>query len=99
MSGITRDGGLTATQKANAEVQNICDHVKAQFIQESGVNVSVFKAIEYREQVVAGTNYFIKVHITGHDYVHLRVYRSVENSFELTSYQLNKKRKDELIYF
>ncbi|OCT93581.1 hypothetical protein XELAEV_18011256mg [Xenopus laevis] len=95
MSGITRDGGLTATQKANAEVQNICDHVSHQWV----IYGVAYRDLLVRPMLRVTCGYLFQVHITGHDYVHLRVYRSVENSFELTSYQLNKKRKDELIYF
>ncbi|NXG60619.1 CYTX protein, partial [Hemiprocne comata] len=76
--------------------------VKPQF--EIRVNriCDMFKAIEYRSQVVAGINYFIKVQDSDDDYVHLRVFQSLPHENEgphLVSFQTGKTRDDPLTYF
>ncbi|NXE37456.1 CYTX protein, partial [Ptilorrhoa leucosticta] len=76
--------------------------VKAQFESQANTNCVVFTAIEYRTQVVAGTNYFIKVQVSGDQYVHLKVFQSLpyENQGpSLTGFQTGKTRDDPLTYF
>ncbi|XP_035170251.1 cystatin-A [Oxyura jamaicensis] len=54
-------GGLSETKPATAETQHIVDQVKPQFESRENRTYGIFGAIEYRTQVVAGINYFIKV--------------------------------------
>ncbi|OTF77018.1 hypothetical protein BLA29_012611 [Euroglyphus maynei] len=42
--------------------------------QKFGRKFQRFEPIKIRTQLVAGTNYFVKCHIGGDDYVHLRIY-------------------------
>ncbi|XP_068555151.1 cystatin-B-like [Anas acuta] len=97
-------GGLSETQPATPEVQHIADQVKAEFERRENRTFDIFQAIEYRTQVVAGTNYFIKVQIsesyTG--YAHLRVFQALPQEKQgpsLVSYQTGKTRDDPLEYF
>ncbi|KAM6310372.1 cystatin-A-like [Aegotheles albertisi] len=95
-------GGLSETKPATPEVQHIADEVQPQF--ESRVNrtCSMFTAIIYRTQVVAGINYFIKVQVSEESYVHIRVFKGLphENQgLRLDGYQTGKTRDDPLTYF
>ncbi|KAM8820509.1 cystatin-A-like [Eudromia elegans] len=95
-------GGLSDTMPATPEVQHIADQVKPQLEERENEVYGLFQAIEYRTQVVAGTNYFIKVQVSDGTYVHLRVFQSLpfENQGpSLTSYQTGKTRDDPLTYF
>ncbi|NXG75516.1 CYTB protein, partial [Baryphthengus martii] len=95
-------GGLSETKPATPEVQHIVNQVKLQFESRENRIFDIFKAIVYRTQVVAGTNYFIKVQVSDADYAHLRVFQSLpfENQGpSLVSFQTGKTRDDPLTYF
>ncbi|XP_054569558.1 cystatin-B-like [Eptesicus fuscus] len=95
-------GGWSDTKPATAEIQAIADKVKAQLEEKENKKYPTFKATEYKSQVVAGTNYFIKVQVEDDDFVHIRVFRSLphENKpLALTRYQTHKTKQDELTYF
>ncbi|NWQ60899.1 CYTB protein, partial [Neopipo cinnamomea] len=76
--------------------------VKPQFESKENRNCEMFTAIVYKTQVVAGTNYFIKVQVSDTGYVHLKVFQSLpyENQGpSLVSFQTGKTRDDPLTYF
>ncbi|NWQ94442.1 CYTA5 protein, partial [Burhinus bistriatus] len=54
-------GGLSEPKPATPEIQHIANEVKQEFERRSKRTYDIFKAIVYKTQVVAGTNYFIKV--------------------------------------
>uniref|UniRef100_A0A3B4F903 Cystatin-B n=1 Tax=Pundamilia nyererei TaxID=303518 RepID=A0A3B4F903_9CICH len=94
-------GGLTEEKEADEEVQKICD-MKPLAEQKTGRNFEVFTAENYKTQVVAGTNYFIKVYVGGNEYVHLRVYEKLPaygGTLELTDLQHPKTQNDSIEYF
>ncbi|XP_064206811.1 cystatin-B-like [Anguilla rostrata] len=68
-------GGAAPPKDATPEVQKICDEVKAQSEEKAGMKFNKFKAKTFTSQVVAGTNYFIKVEVDGNKYVHLCVHK------------------------
>ncbi|XP_066502011.1 cystatin-B-like [Hoplias malabaricus] len=95
-------GGTTEAKDANDEVQKICDEMKPHAEEKAGKKFDVFIAKSYKTQVVAGTNYFIKVHTGGDDCLHLRVYKSLPHAgekLELHSVQTTKTCNDPIEYF
>ncbi|KAK1344286.1 hypothetical protein QTO34_014851 [Cnephaeus nilssonii] len=70
-------GGWSDTEPATAEIQAIADKVKAQLEEKENKKYPTFKATEYKSQVVAGTNYFIKVQVEDDDFVHIQVFESL----------------------
>ncbi|KAM5335614.1 cystatin-B [Glossophaga mutica] len=95
-------GGTSATKPATAEIQAIADQVKSQLEEKENKKYPIFKAVEYQSQLVAGTNYFIKVQVEDDDFVHIRVYESLpqeKKPLALHDYQTNKTRHDKLAYF
>ncbi|XP_032621241.1 protein MIX23 isoform X2 [Chelonoidis abingdonii] len=78
--------------------------VKLQLEEKANEKYLVFVAILYKTQVVAGTNYFIKVSVSNStdECVHLRVFQSLPHENEgpsLTSYETGKTKADPLTYF
>ena len=56
-------GGLNQAQAATHEIQQIIDSVSHDIKSRTGVNHPELRAVGYRTQVVASTNYFIKIKI------------------------------------
>jgi len=95
-------GGLSELKEANAEVQNICDQVKGQAEVKAQTTFRQFEAKCYKTQDVAGTNYFIKVHVGRNSYVHIRVYQTLPyagSTLELTAIKTGMKEGDPIDYF
>ncbi|XP_034972330.1 cystatin-A isoform X2 [Zootoca vivipara] len=95
-------GGLSPVKLATPEIQAITDQVKCQLEAKVNQAFNLFKAIEFRTQVVAGTNYFIKVQYAEDKYAHLRVFQSLSNdggNLTLHGYQLNHTRTDPITSF
>ncbi|XP_053792480.1 cystatin-B-like [Vidua macroura] len=95
-------GAPSAARPATDETQRIAEQVKAQLEEKEGKTFDVFNAVEFKTQLVAGTNYFIKVHVGNEEFMHLRVFKSLPHENEqlsLHSYQGSKTKHDELAYF
>ncbi|XP_006105472.1 cystatin-B-like [Myotis lucifugus] len=95
-------GAPSEVEPATAEIQAIADKVKSQLEEKENKKYPIFKATEYRSQLVQGTNYFIKVQVGDDDFVHLRVFESFpyENkALALRNYQTNKTKQDKLDSF
>nr|XP_020739228.1 stefin-C-like [Odocoileus virginianus texanus] len=95
-------GGFSETQPATAKTQAIADQVKSQLEEKVDKKFPMFKAVEFRSQVVAGVNYLIKVQVDEDDFTHIRVFESLPHESKpmaLTGYQTNKGRHDELVDF
>ncbi|XP_005090623.1 cystatin-A1 isoform X1 [Aplysia californica] len=95
-------GGLVEDKEADQSVQTLIEQVREALETKAGKTFSQYKAVTYRTQVVAGTNYFVKVQVDADEYVHLRVFKPLPNENrlpELSAYQLCKTKDDELQFF
>ncbi|XP_008122005.1 leukocyte cysteine proteinase inhibitor 1 [Anolis carolinensis] len=97
-------GGLSTPKPATPEVQAIAEQVKAQLEAKVNQSCPIYEAVSYCLQVVAGTNYFIKVHVGPgeKDFAHLRVFEALPvygGQVELAGFQLGKTRDEPIAYF
>ncbi|XP_055328952.1 cystatin-B-like [Paramacrobiotus metropolitanus] len=81
-------GGLGATRTGDANAQAIADKVKGQLQRVLGKTFTTYKVNSYRVQVVAGTNYYMKVYLEdtqNQKYVaHLRIFESLDGKVRLS---------------
>lgn len=54
-------GGTGPVKEATEDVQQVCDQIKDQAEKFLEKSLTQFRALSYRPQTVAGTNYFVKV--------------------------------------
>jgi cystatin-A/B len=95
-------GGLHESKPADAEATNVAEQVRAQLEEKAGGPFPVFEVISYNTQVVAGTNFFIKIKTGEHSYIHARVFRSLPhagNALTVHSIQSGKTAADPIAYF
>ena len=90
-------GSLSELKQTDEEVNELVSKIKKDF-EESNYKTNKFKALNYKIQIVNGTNFFIKIE-TDKEHVHLRVYKSLSGELDYNSSKLNKKMDDEIIYF
>ena len=67
-------GGFGDAEDADEEIKAIAKEIKPQVEKALGAKYSQFEAVKYISQVVAGTNYKIKVKVGDKQYVHIKVY-------------------------
>jgi len=94
-------GGLSEERSADNDVQELIEKVREAAEEKAGKSFAQYTAVSYSTQVVAGTNYFVKVNVGG-EHVHLRVFVPLPYTRKepaLTSLQLGKTEEDPIVYF
>lgn len=72
-------GGFGSAKNADANTMAICKDVKGKVETKLGKEFKTFEPIQYTTQVVAGTNYKIKVK-TDEDYLHIKVHKPLPHN-------------------
>lgn len=83
---------------ASEVVNSVKDDIVARLPAEE-VGTGIFEPISYKTQVVAGTNYFVKIKTAADRYIHARIYRHFSGSTSLSDVQTGKTLEDEITYF
>lgn len=80
-------GGAGDAQDGNEDLQSMCEALKADITkaaQAKGWNglITSLEVDKYKQQVVAGTNYFVRVKINEGGFFHLRIYEPLPHTGE-----------------
>ena len=67
-------GGFGDAQEADEDVKKIATDMKQKVEEELGETFLKFRPVLYTSQVVAGTNYLIKVYVGHQKYIHIKVF-------------------------
>ncbi|KAJ8266965.1 hypothetical protein GJAV_G00136690 [Gymnothorax javanicus] len=95
-------GGLGAPQAATADIQKLCDQLKPEAEEKAEKKFNLFTAVSYKTQVVAGTNYFIKVLVGENECLHIRVFCPLPHANappSLSGQEEGKRPEDDISYF
>lgn len=97
-------GGISVEKEATAEIQSVCNELIDCALEKSGKEeFDMFTALKYTTQVVAGTNFFVKVQVHPNgECIHVRIFKPLPHTnrpVELTSVQTGKAIEDTIDYF
>ncbi|CAJ1403643.1 unnamed protein product [Effrenium voratum] len=100
-------GGTSAAKEATDEVKAMCEALKNETqekAQAAGWNglFPEFTAHSFSTQVVAGTNYFVKVKVGDGKFCHVRIHQPLPHTGappSVHSVQVDKGESDALEYF
>jgi cystatin-A/B len=95
-------GGTSQTKPACDEILALCVTLREELENKAGKKFTEFSAIEYQSQVVAGTNYFVKIHIGNEEYIHARIFKPLScngTTPEVHGVQMSKSKADAITYF
>ncbi|XP_059139384.1 cystatin-B-like [Physella acuta] len=95
-------GGTSDVKEANEEIHELVKEIRGELEKKVEKTYPDFKAVSFKSQVVAGTNFFVKILVNDGEYVHVRIFRPLPHTNEgpkVHSYQENKTKDDALEYF
>uniref|UniRef100_A0A3B4BLW0 Cystatin-B n=1 Tax=Periophthalmus magnuspinnatus TaxID=409849 RepID=A0A3B4BLW0_9GOBI len=96
-------GGTSEVKPADQKIQDIADSVKSQVEEKAGKKYCKFLVKSYKSQVVAGTNFFMKVSVSlKEDHIHVRVFQGLPHTggaLEVHGLQESKSHHDPIEYF
>lgn len=67
-------GGFTGNNPITDDLKQLANKLRPKVEQALGKTYSVYEPVSFKSQVVAGTNYKIKVKVDGEKYVHMVVF-------------------------
>ena len=91
-------GAPGASQPGNADVQAIADQIKTNAQELLGATFTTFNVHSYTSQVVAGTNYHMKIQVDN-GFIHAKIFQSLPHEgpiVELKSAESGKTEADAL---
>uniref|UniRef100_A0A6I8QDP0 Cystatin-A-like n=1 Tax=Xenopus tropicalis TaxID=8364 RepID=A0A6I8QDP0_XENTR len=92
-------GGMSAPREPTPDDQKIADQVQAEVKAKTNQKIETFEVVEVATQVVAGTNYFMKVKVGSTDYIHIRVYQDLSGTVSLSDVKDCQTKDSPLVYF
>ncbi|EER19631.1 Cystatin B, putative [Perkinsus marinus ATCC 50983] len=97
-------GGLSEARPVSDSVRRLCEQLRPAMEQSNKANTafSEFEPISYKSQVVAGTNYFVKIKVGPEAFAHVRIFQPLPcngSNPELSSVKWDVGQGDDIAYF
>lgn len=72
-------GGFGGAKPVDDTIVGVCNEVKSHVENHLGKTFQTFEPVSYKTQVVAGTNYKVKVR-TENDFIHIKVHKPLPHN-------------------
>ena len=94
-------GGIGPANAADDDIKALCVTLKAELEAKADYAFSELTVIHYKSQLVAGKNYFVKIHTGDEKYVHARIYQPLpgQGNPEVHSVKKDKSLDVDIEYF
>ena len=92
-------GGFTQSHPADDLAKEVANEVRPKVEGAFNAHYTVYEPVSYQTQVVAGTNFSIKIKVDGDQYIHVKVFRPLPcngTELELLSHSGNHTLADQL---
>ena len=83
---MSNPGGLSKIMLKNDDIQKIVNNLKKNIEKKLDQQINKLNVHSYKTQIVAGINYFVKVEIEDNTFIHLKIYKTLDNSSMLINY-------------
>lgn len=87
-------GGVGQVRPVDAEVSALVDRVRSEIESKASRTFAEWKPVSYATQVVAGTNYFVKIYVGNGEYIHVRIWRNIQQKLNVSSVETGKTEVD-----
>ncbi|XP_053560498.1 cystatin-B-like [Bombina bombina] len=95
-------GGYSEVKDATPNEQHLVDLVIPEIERKRGMKFKQHTATTFRNQIVQGTNYLIKIYVGSDEYLHAKIFQSLPCEGEkvtLQDFQSPKTKEDPLVPF
>ncbi|XP_065575799.1 cystatin-B-like isoform X2 [Artemia franciscana] len=92
-------GGTSDLKAPDETVMQVTASVRPAVEERLGKRFDIFQPVAYKSQVVAGRNFFVKVHVGNDEYIHLRIYQNIQQQIQLSNVQTGHNRESNIEYF
>jgi cystatin-A/B len=73
-------GGYGEVKEATDEIRALCEEIRSDTETKIGKTFGIWEPVCYKTQVVAGTNYRIKIRVSDNEFVHIKVHKPLPNT-------------------
>jgi cystatin-A/B len=73
-------GGFGSAKQADETCTEVANSVKGKVENHLGLTFNTWEPVSYKTQVVAGTNYLVKVKVDDEKYVHVKVHKPLPHA-------------------
>jgi cystatin-A/B len=78
-------GGFGQAKAVTDEIRAICDDIRPQVENNLSKSFNTWEPVNFKTQVVAGTNYKVKVKVSDNEFIHVKVFKPLPHTGEALS--------------